>query len=47
MIRSLEEIKQANFSANLASKHAILEAIINARLIYSTSDIAKVLNVHP
>jgi hypothetical protein len=47
MTRSLEEIKQVYFSAKLASKHAILEATINAWLISFMRDIAKVLSVHP
>jgi hypothetical protein len=43
MHRSLEEIKLASFSAKLASKHYILEVIINVRPTSSLRDIARVL----
>ncbi len=47
MSRSLEEIKYANSSAKLASKHAIILATINAGPTSFMKNIAKVLGVHP
>ncbi len=42
MHRSLQEIKLASSSAKLASKHYILEVIVNVRPTSSLRDIAKV-----
>ncbi len=47
MSKSLEEIKQANSSAKLASKYVIVLATISARPTSSMENIAKVLGVHP
>jgi hypothetical protein len=47
MSRSVEEIKQVNFSAKLASKHAILSTTITAGPTFSMRNITKVLGVHP
>jgi hypothetical protein len=44
MTRSLQEIKQANSGAKLASKHVILS--VSAGPISSMKNIAKVLGVH-
>jgi hypothetical protein len=47
MSKSLEEIKQTNSSAKLASKYVIVLATISARPTSSMENIAKVLGVHP
>lgn len=46
MNKSSEKIKQANFSAKLASKHLIPSVIISAWPTSSIRNIAKVLGVH-
>jgi hypothetical protein len=47
MRRSLEEIKLVNYGAKLASKHCILEVIVNVRPTSSLKDTTRVLGVHP
>ncbi len=47
MSKSLEEIKQANFSAKLASKHAIISTTISVWPTSFMRNIAKVLGVYP
>jgi hypothetical protein len=46
MIKSLQEIMQANFSAKLVSKHAILSTNVSAWPTSSMRNITKVLGVH-
>jgi hypothetical protein len=45
--RSLGGIKQANSSAKLATKHAILTAVVSSRSISSVRQVAKALSVYP